>query len=54
MYIVTVIHVMVAFLFKIEPAFCNDTNRIKPGSNTKMTDKHVAGKYSKITCLDIK
>ena len=33
---------VVIFLYKINPACHNDANGIKTGSNSKMTDKHVA------------
>ena len=42
---------MVTFLSKIHPACHNDANRIKPGSNSNMTDKHAA-ECSKAAYLD--
>ena len=30
------------FFSKIHPACHNDANRVKPGSNLKVTDKHIA------------
>ena len=37
-------------LYKIHPACRNDANGIKPGSYSKMTDKHAA-EYSKTACF---
>ena len=42
----------VLFLFKIYPACHLDVNRIKPGSNSIMTDKHTT-EHSKIASLGI-
>ena len=42
----------VLFLSKIYPACYLDVNRIKPGSNSIMTDKHIA-EHSKAACLGI-
>ena len=36
----TVVYVEGIFLYKIYPACKLDANGIKPGSNSKMTDKH--------------
>ena len=45
---------MLAFLSKIHPACHNDTNGIKAGSNSKMTDKHAAGcSKSKSFCVNL-
>ena len=38
----TLVHVQVDSIAKIHPAYRNDANEIKPGSNSKMTDKHAA------------
>ena len=38
---------------KVHPACHNIANGIKPGSNSKTTDKH-ADEYSKAICLDVK
>ena len=43
---------MLTFLSKIHPARHYDANRIKAGSNTKMTDKPVA-ECSKAAYLDV-
>ena len=48
----TVVHVQVNMLPKILQASHNDANGMKPGSNTKMTDKHDA-EYSKNACLGV-
>ena len=48
----TVVHVQVNILPKVLQASHNDANGIKPGSNTKMTDKHDA-EYSKNACLGV-
>ena len=42
----------VLFLSKIYPTCHLDVNRIKPGSNSIMTDKHTA-EHSKTACLGI-
>ena len=39
---ITVVHVHVKFLSKTHPACHNDTNGIKAGSNSKMTDRQAA------------
>ena len=39
---ITVVPVYVNILSTIRPACHNDTNGIKAGSNSKMTDKHAA------------
>ena len=44
---------MFTFLSKILPASNNDANAIKPGSNSKRTDKH-ATEYSKTKCLGLR
>ena len=46
----TVFHVQVNNLSKIHQACLNDANGIKPGSYSKMTDKH-ADEYSKTACF---
>ena len=46
-YIVVRKQFKLTFLSKIHPAFRNDANGFKPGSNSKRTDKHVA-EYSKL------
>ena len=38
---------------KVQPACHNIVNGIKPGSNSKQTDKHAAD-YSKAVCWDVK
>ena len=43
---------MLIFLSKIHPACHYDANRIKAGSNSKMTDKPAA-EYSKSAYLDV-
>ena len=48
----TVVYVEGISLFKIYPACHLDVNRIKPGSNSIMTDKHTA-EHSKTVCLGI-
>ena len=35
----------ISFLSKIYPACHLDVNGIKPGSNSKMTDKHTVGNF---------
>ena len=47
-----VVHVQVNILPKIYPEGHNYANGIKPGSNTKMTDKHDV-EYSKNACLGV-
>ena len=39
--------------FKVDPVCHNIANGIKPGSDSKKTDKHTAG-CSKAVCLDVK
>ena len=45
---ITVVHVHENILSKFHPACHNDANGIKPGSNSKMTDKHAAEDSDKI------
>ena len=47
-----VLAVQVIILHEIHPACHNDTKGIKPGSHTKMTDKHDA-EYSKNASLGV-
>ena len=42
----------VLFLSKIYPGCHLDVNRVKPGSNSIMTDKHT-DEHSKTACLDM-
>ena len=48
----TVVYVQVNILPKILTASHNEANGVKPGSSTKMTEKHDA-EYSKNACLDV-
>ena len=50
---ITVVLVHVKVLSKIHPVCHNIANGIKPGSNTKITDKHAA-ECSKVVCWGFK